>query len=300
MANFWANRLITANRRDPNHLFSILAELAETQPSPSPYFGSQLIGYLYDEASALVPVQSWLERTLRKSLSELNLREQSRQTKDQISIGNAFTSLRQLALLDWRQIFEQLSRVEQLLRLDPSGVYPKMDFDTRDRYRRAIEEFSRGSGQAEEHVAQRAIETATQAVRESAGDERCMHVGTYLIGEGRREFARLIRCREAPRFRALQWVYRHHSAVYFLGLSFFSAVFIFLIVGYGLCGQSPGLQLFMACLLFRLRATAWKPSITGMVVSVFSFSIGTAHGVNPSRSTSVGNANAGRQKNSIV
>jgi len=248
MANFWANRLITANRRDPNHLFSILAELAEMQPSPSPYFGSQLIGYLYDEASALVPVQSWLERTLRKSLSELNLREQSRQTKDQISIGNAFTSLRQLALLDWRQIFEQLSRVEQLLRLDPSGVHPRMDFDTRDRYRRAVEEFARRSGQGEEQVAQRAVEMATRAAAESAEDERRIHIGTYLIGEGSREFARLLGCPE-KRFRALQWVYRHRPAVYFVGLSLFTVAFISLVAAFGLRGQSPGIQLFMACLL---------------------------------------------------
>ncbi len=162
VADFWANRLITANRRDPNQLFSILAELAETQPAPSPHFASQLVDHLYDEEAALVPVQSWLERTFRKSLSELNLREQNRQTKDQISIGNAFTSLRQLALLDWRKIFEELSRVERLLRLDPSGVYPRMDFDTRDRYRRAVEELARRSGQTEERVAQRVIELAAR------------------------------------------------------------------------------------------------------------------------------------------
>jgi hypothetical protein len=52
--------------------------------------------------------------------------------KDSISIGNAFDSLRQLAPEDWRKIFEKLSRVEQLLRRDPSGEYAKMDFDTRD------------------------------------------------------------------------------------------------------------------------------------------------------------------------
>ena len=249
VADFWAKRLITANRRDPNQLFLILAELAKTQPSPTPYFGSQLIDHLYDEGATLVTVQSWLERTLRKSLSDLNLREQNRQTKDQLSIGNAFTSLRQLALLDWRQIFEHLSRVEHLLRLDPSGVYPKMDFDTRDRCRRAIEEIARGCGQAEEEVAQRAIELATQAARESAEDERWIHVGTYLIGEGRRDLTRLIRRREALRFRALQWVYRHHSAVYFLGIGFFSSVFISPIVLLGLRGQTPGIRLLIASLL---------------------------------------------------
>src|SRR3970282_3048186 len=61
IADFWAHRLITANRRDPNQLFSILAELAESQPSPSPYFGSHLVGHFYDEAAALVPAQTWLE-----------------------------------------------------------------------------------------------------------------------------------------------------------------------------------------------------------------------------------------------
>ena len=245
-ADFWANRLITANRRDPNQLFSILAELTQTHPSPSPYFGSHLVGYLYDEATALVPVQSWLERTLRQPLSALNLREQNRQTRDQISIGNAFTSLRQLAQLDWRQIFEHLSLVEQVLRSDPSGVYPMMDFDTRDRYRRAVEELARRSGQAQEQVARRAIEMAAQPVREAADDERWTHVGTYLIGDGRGDLVRLIGCREAPRFRALQWTYRHHSAVYFFGLSFFTAVFISLIVAFGLRGQSPGIQLIVA------------------------------------------------------
>ena len=249
IAEFWANRLIAVNRREPNQLFSILAELAETQPSPSPYFGTQLIGHLYDEAPASGPVQSWLERTLGKSLNDLSLREQNRQTKDQISIGNAFTSLRQLALLDWRQIFERLSRVEQLLRFDPSGVYPGMDFGTRDRYRRAVEELARGSDQAEEDVAQQAIEMATQAGDGSAEDERGIHVGSYLIGDGRSQFARHIRCREAPRFRALQWIYRHHSALYFLGLSFSAALFISLIAGFGLRGQSPGIQLFVALLL---------------------------------------------------
>ena len=102
-----------------------MAELTETQPSPSPYFASQLIDYLYDEGAALAPVQSWLERTLHKSLNDLSLREKNRQTKDQISIGNAFTSLRQLALLDWKECFERLSRVERALRQDPAGIYPR-------------------------------------------------------------------------------------------------------------------------------------------------------------------------------
>jgi len=249
LADFWANRLIAANRRDPDQLFAILADLAATESKPSPYFGVQLVGHLYDEASALAPVQSWLERTLRKSLNDINLREQNRRAMEQIASRNAFTSLRQLDLLDWRDVFEQLSRVEQVLRFDPSGVYTDMDFDTRDRCRRAIEELALRSGQSEEQVAQRAIDMANQSLHAAAEDERQYHVGTWLLGEGRRKFALLIDCRESAGFRAMQWVYRHYSAVYFLGLGAFSALFLSLIIGFGMTGQSPGIQVLTALLL---------------------------------------------------
>jgi cyclic beta-1,2-glucan synthetase len=218
LADFWANRLITANRRDPSHLFAILSELTGSQPEPSPYFASQLIDHLYDEAAALVPVQSWLERSLRKSMTDLHMEEQHRQTRDQIAIGNAIGSLRRLAVLDWRLIFERLSRVEEMLRLDPAAVYPKMDFDTRDRYRRAIEALARRSGRTEGSVTEQALELAAKALRQSNEDKRTIHVGTYLIGPGRKQLAQLLACREAPRYRLLHWVYRHHSAVYFVAI----------------------------------------------------------------------------------
>ncbi len=50
-------------------------------------------------------------------------------------------------------------------------------------------------------------------------------------------------------FRALQWVYRHHAAVYFLVLGAFSAVFVSLIIGFAMNGQTPGIRLFTALLL---------------------------------------------------
>ena len=246
LADFWANRLIAANRRDANQLFAILAELAATEPWPSPYFGAQLVGLLYDEAAALAPVQSWLERTLKNPLHDLNLREQNRQTSEQLSCGNAFTSLRQLALLDWREIFEKLSRVEQILRRDPSGVYPGMDFATRDRCRRAVEELARAAAQTEEQVAERVINLATQAGREGAADERCRHVGAWLVGEGRAELARLLECRETLRYRSLEWVYCHHAAVYALGIGGFTALFFILA---GSVGSVRQVGLFLLLLI---------------------------------------------------
>ncbi len=214
IADFWANRLIRANRRGPDQLFAILAELAVSQPGPSPYLASELVDHLYDEEAVLVLVQGWLERTYHQPLGEVHLREQNRQARDQISVGNAFTSLRQLALLDWRQIFEHLSRVELLLRKDPAGIYPGMDFDTRNRYRRKIEELSRLSDPSESEVAEQVLALAGDGTNQSDGDPRRRHVGTYLIGEGRNALLRQLGCRESWRSRRLNWVNRHATAVY--------------------------------------------------------------------------------------
>jgi len=38
-------------------LFGLLAELAKAEPCPAPYFAAQVVGLLYDEDAALLPVQ---------------------------------------------------------------------------------------------------------------------------------------------------------------------------------------------------------------------------------------------------
>ena len=249
-AEFWANRLVTSNRRDPNQLFSLMAELTETHPNPSPYFASQIFDFLYDEAAALAPVQNWLERIFHKSMNDIIVREKNRQTKDQISIGNAFTSLRELALLDWKECFERLSEVEQILRQDPAGIYPQMDFPTRNHYRCAIEELRRGSGLQEEQIARVALELAMRPLANGDKDDHLSgHVGTYLVGAKREELALRIGCRETVHFRVLHWAYRYHTVVYFVGLGLFSAALVFLALHWGARGQTLGIQILLAALL---------------------------------------------------
>lgn len=141
-ADFWANRLLAAARRDRSQLFSLLAELAREQPEPSEHFAFHLTEHLYNEDAALIPVQSWLELKLANTLADGVLLEQARHAAGQASIAAAITSLRQLSLLDWREIFEDQSRVDETLCRDPAGFYSLMDFPTRDRYRHAVEELA--------------------------------------------------------------------------------------------------------------------------------------------------------------
>ena len=113
--------------------------------------------------------------------------EGQREAADQVSMANAVTSLRLCATLDWSRFFESVSHVEQILLRDPSGAYGRMDFLTRDEYRRAVEEMAGHSAEEQVRVALACVERARQA-SSSGTDTRAEHVGYYLVGPGRVSF----------------------------------------------------------------------------------------------------------------
>ncbi|WP_319560695.1 GH36-type glycosyl hydrolase domain-containing protein [Marispirochaeta sp.] len=237
-ADFWAHRLIAADRHGSNHVFSIMAELTENYPAPGPSFVYQLVDHLYGEESSMALVHSWLGRIHHQTIEEINSREQERQTRVQIEAGNAFSSLRELERMDWKVVFERLSRVEQLLRLDPAGIYGRMDFATRDWYRRSLEQISRRSSKTEEEVARAAVDLACRAADEASADERRNHVGTFLIGERKDELYRLAGSREAVTDRLRRWATDYHTAVYLTGFLFFTIVFAAIFILFGLSSRS--------------------------------------------------------------
>ena len=136
-----------------------------------------------------------------------------------------------------------------MLRQDPSGVYPHMDFTTRDRCRRAIEELHRGSGLAEDHIARRALDLASRLAQSTAADDHAGTVATYLIGDRRGDLARVIGCHETRVYRLLQWIYRHHAVVYCAALSFFTMLAVAVPVLLGLQDEATGTQLLLTFLL---------------------------------------------------
>jgi cyclic beta-1,2-glucan synthetase len=54
-------------------------------------------------------------------------------------VANIILSLRTISEQNWNDFFEAVSSVEGTLRDDPAGIYPLMDFKTRDMYRKEIE-----------------------------------------------------------------------------------------------------------------------------------------------------------------
>ena len=149
----------------------------------------QLLHRVRDHGPMLQAVQAAIETELQaheRSSDDLVREEHQRQATAQVLVANVITSLRVCASLDWRQLVEAVSLVDQVLRRDPAGAYPRMDFHSRDRQRRAVEVLAEPDGDAQVRVALRAVESAREGA--ASGAARSAHVGYHLIGGGRSRF----------------------------------------------------------------------------------------------------------------
>ena len=120
---------------------------------------------LQGQGPALALPLTWIEQRLSESgltIEQLVQSENQQQAADQVSISNSIGSLRFLGAMDWREFVETMSVVEQTLREDPGGVYGKMDFATRDRYRHVVEKIAKSSRLSEGEVARKAIRLAQE------------------------------------------------------------------------------------------------------------------------------------------
>ncbi|MEO8050364.1 MAG: glucoamylase family protein, partial [Acidobacteriota bacterium] len=216
---FWANRLAVSSRRDPK-LFAGILRLMESEPlARQPYFATCLVEQLQDEDRALAPAQQWIEAQLGTPLAEVVRNEHNREAAERLSIANAFGSLRTLARLDFRKVFEATSLVEAELRSDPTHTHS--DFATRDRSRKVVEHISRHSGTEELAVARRAIFLSRQGNRPEATS-----VSYFLLAEGVTELERDVAARMPFRIRITRAVRRRATPLYLGSLTALTAWFL--------------------------------------------------------------------------
>ncbi|RPJ86444.1 MAG: hypothetical protein EHM18_06195 [Acidobacteria bacterium] len=251
LADFWANRLLHAARRDPDELLLVLAELARQTPDLQPHFAVRLIGHLHEEEAALSAVQNWLEREFDSPLQEVIRQEQARQAVDKVSVANAITSLRYLGESDWTELFEELSRVDRILRQDRSGAYSRSDFRTRDRCRQAVEEISRLSAKPEVQVAYEALRLAERAAASDDGappPPKMKLAEYYLIDEGRPELEAAVRCPVPLARRLLRFLYRHATPIYLGSIALITALILGLGVFLSDAFRNPWIVFFFVLL----------------------------------------------------
>ncbi|MEZ4421931.1 MAG: glucoamylase family protein [Gemmatimonadota bacterium] len=179
----------------------------------SPPFLVALIDRLQVQGPDVIPIREWLEdrlTTLGVEVQDLTRQE----TQRQVSVGNAVAALRWSADARWGPLIERVSAIEHALQDDPSGVYPRMDLETRNLYRQRVERLARHAQREEEEVAAEVVARARGAPggHPSALDGR--HVGHYLVGEGAPAFARELGSRPPLRLRLLAAAEQHPGVAY--------------------------------------------------------------------------------------
>ncbi|MGH9400882.1 MAG: glucoamylase family protein [Terriglobia bacterium] len=122
---------------------------------------------------------------MERKRKTLSLRPESPRS----GLSSLLDGLRATGDADWQNIFEETSETEKILQTDPSGVYPRMDVESRDLYRKEVIRLAACSSRGETEIATLAVNLARQAQAIPGEDprlsDRRKHIGYYLIAEGR-------------------------------------------------------------------------------------------------------------------
>ena len=151
----------------------------------------QLVHRLRDQDPTITPALTWLDErlTMQGTTADAVVRDEHQlQGSGNITVRNIITSMRLISDLDWTELFERVSLVDEALGDCPGFCI--MDFPTRNLYRKAIEELARGSRCSELEVARQVV-LAAQGVAAATGDaaaRRRSDPGHYLLAGGRPVF----------------------------------------------------------------------------------------------------------------
>jgi len=176
------------------------------------------------------------------------------QAAQQAAFANLISSLRFIGTFDWSEFFESVSLVEQVLQRDPAGVYGRMDFRSRDRYRHAVEELARPTGDAQLRLALKTVERARQAHVRNASDPAA-HVGHHLIGAGRYSFERSIAWRPDFRQGVRRSFFAWATPIYLGSIAAGTAALVAVAVGYAARHGWHGAALVFVALLAVVPAS---------------------------------------------
>ncbi|MEJ2007660.1 MAG: glucoamylase family protein [Acidobacteriota bacterium] len=150
-------------------------------------------------------------------------------------LSKTITSLHEISQMDWKDFFEASCVIDRILRLDPSGAYPKMDFDSRQLYRNAISDLAAFTKLSESEIARRAIYYARRAQARPRGlsrraVERRSNVGYYLLDDGLPTLRRSVDYRPSFRKKIKDAVLEWPEVYYVVGVEFTTLAMVFLLL----------------------------------------------------------------------
>ncbi len=242
-ADYWASRMTATAHKDPKNLFLEIADMARSKPPMVGAFVAEIARQLQGQGPALALPLTWIEQHLAEYGQTINgflHLESQQQAADQVSMSNNIISLRFLGTMNWREFVETMCSVDQILREDPSDIYVKMDFPTRDRYRHEVEKIARKSNLSESEVARMAVLLARKGSAKNDHNQKAAHVGYYLIDKGLSELQNLVKIRLSPLEIINRFCSRIPLTIYVGSIIVLSIIFTGVLMSYAYTGGING------------------------------------------------------------
>src|SRR5439155_5332622 len=264
-----------AGGREADHYFTLfestqaIGRLPRLPAELHVAFVEQLLQRMREYGAGAAELRKRLEARLEAAgatVEDAVRAEHQRLAMNHVSMSNSISSLRLCSTIDWNEYVESASLIEQILRRDPPGVYARMDFASRDRYRHAVEALAEPSGEAQVRVALRAVESARQAAETPGIDPRVAHVGFHLIGGGRRELE--IDVASSPRFHMrLERALFAHATLFYLGsLALLTGLGVAAAVAAARAAGAPQWMWTSAAALALIPASEFAVALTNRIV----------------------------------
>lgn len=230
---------IAARKGDEGAIADLLNGQLDSMRVITPSFAEHLLQRLRKSGSGVSTVTHLLDLKLgekNSSTDAITALEHQIQASLQVSTGNTVTGLRLVSEIDWSDIFESLSSVEKILRKDPCGIYPLMDFESRDYYRHEVEKLARAYGTSEINIASKAVECCWAAAGENPGSP-LGHVGYYLVGKGGNCLTEKLGGRSGG--RRLLYFFKEHPMVLYISLIVLITGFLTCFFSYYVSSRAP-------------------------------------------------------------
>ena len=158
-------------------------ELLEDWQEKSSSYVNAALDYIKNNIISTSDVYEKLKSQTNIELDSVIIEEKNEEADLTRNISDYISLLRFLNNIDWKKVFDKSSRVENILMQDPCGVYSKMDYRSKDYYRKAIERLSRKYNIEEYKIVENALKLSS--VSSSTGDNNYKtHIGYYIVDKG--------------------------------------------------------------------------------------------------------------------
>ena len=262
MDKYWTDEV-----RDEAKMITSLKKIIDSSPESKTSFLEHLFYRLRRAGTSYVKIQKWADDYLYQfgiTLDNVTQMEHNAQAIHSVSVGNAITGYKNVAGMNWVEIFEELSYVERILRNDPNGMYKDMTSESKRMYIHELEKTSKFYRVSERHIAQLAIQLAQQVSGKGIEKDEDInhylkrsHVGYYILGEGRKRIDEIQNKIKKPAIINLEKVSYYEGVIYFVTFILLTLLILYFSMGFLPQTKLTGgfLTVFIVGILFLIPST---------------------------------------------